>query len=72
MSNNLEKLLKDGFADLKAEMRGVKEEVQSVRATASDNTKKIEDQASELADLKDQVKHLITNDQDHRRRAGRR
>ena len=72
MSNNLEKLLKDGFADLKAEMRGVKEEIQSVRATASDNTKKIEDQASELADLKDQVKHLITNDQDHRRRAGRR
>ena len=72
MSNNLEKLLNDGFADLKAEMRGVKEEVQSVRATASDNTKKIEDQASELADLKDQVKHLITNDQDHRRRAGRR
>ena len=72
MSNNLEKLLKDGFADLKAEMRGVKEEVQSVRATASDNTKKIEDQASELADLKDQVKHLITNDQDRRRRAGRR
>ena len=72
MSNNLEKLLKDGFADLKAEMSGVKEEVQSVRATASDNTKKIEDQASELADLKDQVKHLITNDQDHRRRAGRR
>ena len=72
MSSNLEKLLKDGFADLKAEMRGVKEEVQSVRATASDNTKKIEDQASELADLKDQVKHLITNDQDRRRRAGRR
>ena len=72
MSNNLEKVLKEGFADLKAEMRGVKEEVQSVRAKASDNTKKIEDQASEFADLKDQVKHLITNDQDHRRRAGRR
>ena len=72
MSNNLEKVLKEGFADLKAEMRGVKEEIQSVRAKASDNTKKIEDQASEFADLKDQVKHLITNDQDHRRRAGRR
>ena len=34
--------------------------------------KEIENQGSEITELKDQMKKLITSDQDHRRRAGRR
>ena len=72
MSSNLENLIRDGFADLKAEIKGVKEEITKVRVTADNNTKKIEDQASELADMKEQMTDLIRSDQDRRRRAGRR
>ena len=72
MSDNLENLIRDGFADLKAEIKGVKEEITKVKTTADNNTKKIEDQASELAGMKEQMSDLIRSDQDHRRRAGRR
>ena len=77
--DKLEKLLTDGFKDLKqdmkdikADMKEVKEEINGVRTTANQNKKEIKDQAVQLADVQDQIKSLIASDQDHRRRAGRR
>ena len=77
--DKLEKLLTEGFKDLKedmkdikADMKEVKEEINGVRTTANQNKKKIEDQAEQLADFEDQMKSLIASDQDLRRRAGRR
>ena len=77
--DRLESLLTAGFADIKKDMKDLKSElmilrddVQNVKETAAENSKKVEDQASEMTDIKEQVKTLIASDQDHRRRAGRR
>ena len=81
MSDNsgIEKLIKDGFADLKhqigglkEEMKGVKEEITDVKKTANQNKRGLAIQATELKDVRDQMKDLISSDQDRRRRAGRR
>ena len=75
----LEELLTAGFAemrkgikDLKDEMTSVKEEVKEVKKTAAENTRKIGNQSSEITALQDQMRDMISSDQDHRRRAGRR
>ena len=75
----LEELITAGFAemrkgieDLKNEMGSVKEEVKEVKKTAAENTRKIGNQSSEISALQDQMKDMISSDQDHRRRAGRR
>ena len=75
----LEELITAGFAemrkgikDLKDEMTSVKEEVKEVKKTAAENTRKIGNQSSEITALQDQMRDMISSDQDHRRRAGRR
>ena len=77
--DNLEKLIREGFADtksdiggLKEDLKGMKKEIDDVKETASKNTANIENQAAELAEVRDQMKDLISSDQDLRRRAGRR
>ena len=81
MSDNagIEKLIKEGFADmkheigdLKQEMKGVKGEITDVKKTANQNTRGLANQATELKEVCDQIKDLISSDQDRRRRAGRR
>ena len=75
----LEELITAGFAqmrkgieDLKNEMGSVKEEVKEVKKTAAENTRKIGKQSSDITALQDQMRDMISSDQDHRRRAGRR
>ena len=75
----LEELITAGFAemrkgikDLKDEMTSVKEEVKEVKKTAAENTRKIGNQSTEITALQDQMRDMISSDQDHRRRAGRR
>ena len=77
--DNLEKLIKEGFAEtkrdiggLKEDLKGMKKEIDGVKETASNNTANIKSQAAELAEVRDQMKDLISSDQDLRRRAGRR
>ena len=77
--DKLEALITAGFKDmkcamkdLKGEMMSVKEDVTKVKETAAENKKELENQGSEITELKDQMKHMISSDQDHRRRAGRR
>ena len=77
--DNLEKLIREGFAEtkrdisgLKEDLNGMKKEIDDVKETASNNTANIENQATELAEVRDQMKDLISSDQDLRRRAGRR
>ena len=60
----LEELIIAGFADikkdmkeLKCEMMNKKEGVQEVNKPASENTKKIGNQAPEITDLQDQMKY---------------
>ena len=50
----------------------MKKEIDGVKETASNNTANIKNQAAELAEVRDQMKDLISSDQDLRRRAGRR
>ena len=75
----IEKLIKEGFSDmkreigdLKEEIKGVKEEITDVKKTANQNTNSLAIQATELKEVRDQMKDLISSDQDRRRRAGRR
>ena len=65
MSNNagIEKLIKEGFADmkheigdLKEEMKGVKEEITDVKKTAAQNTRGLTNQATELKEVRDQTR----------------
>ena len=77
--DKLEKLINNGFAgireemkDFKAEMKGVREEINDVTASTTKNTKKLGYQAEKLAEVQDQVRELILSDQDRRRRAGHR
>ena len=77
--DNLEKLIREGFVetkrdigDLKEDLKGMKKEIDDVKETARNNTANIENQAAELAEVRDQMKDLISSDQDLRRRAGRR
>ena len=78
-SDKLEKLIKEGFADmkndigdLKEDMVGMKKEISSVKETTRNNTEGLAHHATEMAEVHDQMKSLIRSDQDQRRRAGRR
>ena len=78
-NDDLEKLIREGFADMKRDiggiredMRGMQKEIENVKKTANNNSEKLADQATELAEVHDQMKDLIASDQDLRRRAGRR
>ena len=64
--------MRKGIKDLKDEMTSVKEEVKEVKKTAAENTRKIGNQSTEITALQDQMRDMISSDQDHRRRAGRR
>ena len=64
--------MRKGIEDLKNEMGSVKEEVKEVKKTAAENTRKIGKQSSDITALQDQMRDMISSDQDHRRRAGRR
>ena len=78
-NDHLEKLIREGFADVKREiggiredMRGMQKEIDNVKETANNNSASLADQANEMSEVRDQIKDLIASDQDSRRRAGRR
>ena len=61
-----EELIITGFAELKKEMKELKDEmmnkkegVQEVKKPAAEKTKKIENQALEITDLQDQMKYCM-------------
>ena len=77
--DQLEKVIREGFADMKRDIGGLKEEmtemkgeIDSVKETAKSNAVGLANQATEMAEVQDQMKNLIRSDQDLRRRAGRR
>ena len=58
--------------NLKDDMKNVKEEMRDVKKKVKSHSVKGNKQEKKIAALEAQVQELITSDQDHRRRNGRR
>ena len=85
-NDDLRSLIKEGFNDLgtqmkeqgeilselKDDIKNAKKELSDVKETVRTNSKEIKSNKDVISEMKEQIDELVSSDQDHRRRGGRR